>query len=117
MKAKGPIVNKSFELGVLIIKLYQELNERHLWDIARQVLRSGTSVGANVNEAQAAESTKDFIHKLSISLKESKELSYWLELLIASNILEEKDIKEIIDLNNELHKMISSAILTSKKKL
>lgn len=110
-------MKKSFELAVLIVKLYQILNENQLWDIARQILRCGTSIGANINEAQAAESTKDFIHKLNISLKECKELKYWLNLLVASEILEENSIEEISTLNGELNKMLSSAILTSKQKL
>lgn len=117
MKTKSPIINKSFELAVLSINLYKTLNQEQLWDVARQILRSGTSIGANVNEAQAAESTKDFIHKLNISLKESKELHYWLKLLVASEIQSEKEVLHIIQLNTELTKMISSAILTSKKKL
>ena len=89
----------------------------NLWDIARQILRSGTSIGANANEAQAAESTKDFIHKLSISQKEAKELNYWLRLIAESNIVTKEEVEEIKNLNIELLKMISSAIVTSKRKL
>jgi len=117
MNSQSPIVNKSFELAVNVVQLYKKLMDKNLWDIGRQVLRSGTSIGANANEAQAAESLKDFIHKLSISLKEAKELNYWIELIEASKLMESAEIIEVKNINIELLKMMTSAINTSKKKL
>lgn len=117
MNSESPIIIKSFELAVKTVKLYKMLMEENLWDIGRQVLRSGTSIGANANEAQAAESLKDFIHKLSISLKEANELNYWIELIEASELLKAETTLEVKEINIELLKMLSSAINTSKKRL
>jgi len=117
MKSNSPIVSKSFALAILIVKLYQKLMNDNLWDIARQILKSGTSIGANSNEAQSAESTKDFNRKLSIAQKESKELNFWLNLISESELIMESEVREIKVLNIEILKMISSAIVTSKKKL
>jgi four helix bundle protein len=80
------------------------------------LLRSGTSVGALVREAQNAESRMDFIHKLGIALKECDETLYWLELLFESDFLSEKEFKSIHKEACELLKMIRSAIITSKSK-
>jgi four helix bundle protein len=80
--ADNPIKEKSFRFAVRIIRLYKFLtDEKREFVLSRQVLRSGTSIGANVKEALQAESKADFIHKLSISLKEASETEYWLQLL------------------------------------
>ena len=82
--------------------------------IANQVIRSGTSIGANIREAQNAQSKSDFIHKLSISQKECDETMYWLELLNQSGYLSDTEFKLVHNNANELLKMLRSAIITSK---
>ncbi len=79
-------------------------------------MRSGTSVGAMVREAEHAESTADFIHKMAIAQKEANETDYWLALLFKSEYLDEKMFKSIKSDLDEIQKIISSIIITSKKK-
>ena len=81
---RNVILDKSFEFALGIIKYSELLDEHRKYVLAKQILRSGTSIGANIREAQSAESKKDFIHKLKISDKEANELEYWLELCKAS---------------------------------
>lgn len=76
----NPILKLSFELAVLCVKYLEELDSSRKYSIANQISRSGTSIGANIKEAQNAESKKDFIHKLKISSKEADELEYWFFL-------------------------------------
>src|SRR5262245_53285528 len=86
----NPIKSKSYILAIRIVKLYKQLaDERKEFVLSKQVLRSGTSVGANIREAIQAESKADFIHKMCIALKESSETEYWLELLKETNYLDE----------------------------
>ena len=94
----------------------KKLISRNEFVISKQLLRCGTSIGANVNEASSGESLKDFISKNSIALKEAKELLYWLNLLDNSMLIEH-DFQKIISLNLEVIKILSKIIITSKKKL
>lgn len=82
--------------------------------MANQLLRSGTSIGANVAEAQAAQSKKDFIAKMAISSKESRETSYWLELLIAAKIIPESQLTPLRDETNEIIAILTSIVKTSQ---
>ena len=75
------IVSKSYAFALEIVKLYKTLAEQKEFVLSKQLLRSGTSIGANIHEGIASESKKDFIHKLGIALKEARETSYWLNLL------------------------------------
>ncbi len=112
---KSILKDKSFKFAVRIIKLYQFLvDEKKEYIISKQLLRSGTSIGAMVREAQNAESKKDFIHKLSISQKECDESMYWIELLKEANYLNEQEFENINNDAIELLKMLRSAIITSK---
>jgi four helix bundle protein len=107
--------DKSFAFAVHIIKLYQFLVEdRKEFVLSKQLLRSGTSIGALIREAQNAESKKDFIHKLGISQKECDESIYWLELLKETEYLNEQEFESINNEAIELLKMLRSAIITSK---
>ncbi|MEG0189317.1 four helix bundle protein [Algoriella sp.] len=81
---------KSFDLALNIIQISKDLQNKNEYVLSKQLLRSGTAIGALVRESQNAESSKDFIHKLSIAQKECDETLYWLELLFKSNYLEEK---------------------------
>lgn len=107
---------KSYKFALRIVKLNKYLNEeKREFVLSKQILRSGTSVGANVVEANRAESTADFIHKLSISLKESFETEYWLNLLKDSEYISEVQSESLINDCNELQKMLISSIKTSKQ--
>lgn len=109
--SQNPIVKKTFEFAIGIVAFAEELEEKKKFVIARQVIRSGTSIGANVKEAQNAESKADFIHKMKIALKEADETEYWLFLCSAipnypkSVILLDK-LDEILKI---LNKIVSSA--------
>ena len=113
---KSLIKDKSFAFAVRIVRLYKHLCEnKKEYVLSKQLLRSGTAVGALVREAQNAESKADFIHKLGIAQKECDESMYWLELLNTTNYLTDDECNSIHSNANELLKMIRSAILTSKK--
>jgi four helix bundle protein len=112
---QNPLKDKSFQFALRTIKLYKHLIEKKKeYVISKQLLRSGTSIGANIREAQNAQSKADFIHKLSISQKECDESLYWMELLYQSEYLNKGDFDSIYFEANELLKMLRSAIITSK---
>jgi len=113
---KNTIKDKSFAFAVRIIRLFQYLSEtKKQYILSKQLLRSGTAIGALVREAQNAESTKDFIHKLGKAQKECDESIYWLELLKETDYLNDKEFESINTEAIELLKMLRSAIITSKK--
>ena len=89
-KKDNIIVKKSYAFALEVIALYKLLIEKKEFVMSKQILRSGTSIGANIHEAVASESKKDFIHKLSIAVKESRETSYWLNLLKDSNFIDQE---------------------------
>ena len=115
---KGNIVReKSFRFAVRAINLFKILSrERREFVISKQVLRSGTSVGANVREALNAESPADFVHKLGIAQKECDETCYWLELLHETQYLNKTEFKSLHNDAAELLKIIRSIILSSKSR-
>ncbi len=96
--AESIIQKKSFEFALEIVHLYQKLIERREYVLSKQLLRSGTSIGANVEEASAGQSRKDFLAKMSIASKEARETKYWLRLLQKSKLVD-------IDVTNELAKI------------
>lgn len=109
--------DKSFVFALRIVKLYQYLSgQKKEFVLSKQLLRSGTAVGALVREADQAESKADFIHKMAISLKEANETGYWLELLVKSGYIEEKDGNDIHGDLTELLKLLTSIIKTSRLK-
>lgn len=111
------VKTKSFAFAVRVIKLYKFLTTQHKeYVISKQLLRSGTSVGANVRESQNAESKADFIHKLAIAQKECDESLYWLELLKETDYLNQKEFDSLHADATAILKIIRSIILTSKKK-
>ena len=110
------IEQKSFDFSVRIVKLYKYLNiQKRESVISKQLLRSGTSIGANVSEAEQAQSRADFISKLSIALKEAKETKYWLRLLSSTGYLNEKQSDSILKDCTELEKILVSIIKTAKR--
>lgn len=114
---KGVMQAKSFAFAIRIIRLCEYLKEnKKEFALIKQLLRSGTSIGAQVREAQNAQSSADFIHKLFIAQKECDETRYWLELMHESNYLTTTEFDSIHAEATELLKMIRSAILTTKQK-
>ncbi len=107
---------KSYSFALDSISLYKQLIEKKEFILSKQLVRSATSVGANIREANNAQSPADFIHKLSISLKECGESQYWLELLLDSNYLNKNEFDNLYSKSNEIHKMLSSSILTTKQR-
>ncbi len=110
------VENKSFLFAVRIVKLCKHLrNTKKEYTLSKQLLRSGTSIGANVSEAQQAQSRADFISKLSIALKEAVETNYWLRLLQATDYLNEAEFKSIHSDCCELERMLTAIIKSSKE--
>ena len=115
MKKDSIVREKSFRFAVRIIRLYQHLKDaKKEYILSKQMLRSGTSVGANVREADNAESKADFIHKMGIAQKEVDETLYWLELLRETECLTDNEFSSIHNDADELLKLIRSIILTAK---
>jgi four helix bundle protein len=115
MKKDNVIVDKSFELAVRIVNLYKFLcNEKKEFVISKQLLRSGTSIGANVREAVAGISKADFRNKISIAHKEACETEYWLELLIETEYLSETEFKSIFEEVVEVNKILAKILISSK---
>jgi four helix bundle protein len=116
MKTESIVAGKAYAFALEIIKLYKFLMERREFVLSKQILRSGTSIGANVNEAISAQSKRDFIHKLSISLKEGRETMYWLRLLKDSNYIEETQFNKLYHSCEEIIRILTKIILTTKER-
>jgi four helix bundle protein len=115
---KDVIKEKSFSFALRIVKLYKFLcNQHREFVLSKQMLKSGTSIGANIRESKNAESAKDFIHKLHIAQKECFETIYWLEILYHSEFISKKEFSSINDDASELLKLLKSSILTKKQNL
>ena len=110
------ILKKSYAFALDVIKLFKELVEQKEYILSKQLLRCGTSIGANVHEGVASESKKDFIHKLSIALKEANETSYWLNLLKDSKCISLESFRLMIGNCDELIKILNSIIMTTKQR-
>jgi four helix bundle protein len=117
MKQENIILDKSFDFAVRIVKLFKYLsNEKKEYILSKQLLRCGTSIGANINEAQAAQSKKDFISKMSISSKEARETKYWIDLLISTDYLKEEDkhVQSLLNDTEEIIKLLTTIIKSSQ---
>ncbi len=110
------IQNKSFRFALSIVELYKMLKAENEFVISKQLVRSGTSIGANIEEALQGQSNADFISKLSISLKEAVETRYWLKLLKYSNFINFENFDEYIFDVNEIINILTKIIKTSKSK-
>jgi four helix bundle protein len=112
---KGPLQEKSFAFALRIVKLAKYLQgEKKEFVLSKQVLRSGTSIGALVREAEHAESKADFAHKMNIALKEANETLYWLELLHQAGYIDSQSFTSIGTDNEELIKLLVSTVKTAK---
>jgi four helix bundle protein len=114
--SKSILKDKSFLFAISIVQLYKELYDQKEYILSKQLLRSGTSIGANIREAKSTESRKDFLYKISLAQKECDESLYWLELLKETNYLSEEQFKCIHNEALQIFRMLRSTILTMKKK-
>ena len=116
--AKGVLSDKSFAFAVRIVRLSQFLvSEKKEFVLSKQIIRSGTSIGAMTRESEYAESKADFIHKLSIALKEANETIYWLDLLKETHFIEDEMYNSLKTDSEELLKLLISIIKTTKSNL
>lgn len=116
-KENSIIRKKAYDFAVEIVKAYKRLSsEKREFILSKQLLRSGTSIGANVNEALSGESKRDFVHKLNISLKEARETNYWLSLLKDSDFISEIEFTQLHNTCQELEKILSKIIVTTKER-
>lgn len=113
--ADSIIQKKSFEFALEIIRLYRELQDQREYVLSRQLLRSGTSIGANVEEATAAQSRNDFVAKMSIASKEARETRYWLRLLQESKLVDIDVTSQLIHVD-ELIRILTSIVKTTSTK-
>lgn len=113
MQKENIILERSFEFALRIIDLYKQMTEQKEFVLSKQVLRSGTSIGANVEEATAAYSKKDFAAKMSIASKEARESRYWLRLIDKSQIVQ-VDVKESLDEIDHIVNILTAIVKTSQ---
>ena len=112
------VMEKSMEFSVRIVKLYRYLvEEKKEYVMSKQMLRSGTSIGANVREGKYAQSKEDFISKMSIALKEASETEYWLELMERTGYLNEEEYESIRKDSSEISKILTSVVKRAKEKV
>lgn len=112
------IKEKSMDFAVRIVKLYQHLcDKKKEYILSKQLLRSGTSIGANVRESANGQSEKDFLSKLNIALKEADETAYWIELLYRCGYISNIEFDSIHSDSDEIIRLLTSIIKTMKKKL
>jgi four helix bundle protein len=115
---KGTVKEKSFNFAIKIVKLYKYLTEeKKEFVLSKQILKSGTSIGANINEAQQGQSKKDFLTKMNISLKECTETKYWIELLSATDYMTNEQKDSILSDCIEIEKMLTSIVKTTSDSL
>ena len=118
MKEGNIIQIKSYKFSVRIIKFYSYLiKEKKEFVLSKQVLRSGTSIGANIEEAIGGQSRKDFISKISIAYKEARETKYWLELINESGLVETVLLESLLEDSREICRIIGKILKTSKEKI
>lgn len=111
--SSNPIEQKSFDFALEVIEVYKQILEQREFVLSKQLLRSGTSIGANVQEAQAAISKKDFTSKMSISSKEARETRYWL-MLNKYGRLTDLSFDHLIEKNDELIRMLTAIVKSSQ---
>ena len=117
MKQENIIQEKSFAFAIRIVKLYKFLcEEKKEFVLSKQILRSGTSIGANIEESIGGQSDKDFLSKISIAYKEARETVYWLKLLSATDYLNQEQADSLLKDIEELCKILGKIQLTIKKR-
>ena len=117
MKENNVVMDKSKSFAIRIVKLCKYLNDKNEYILSKQLIRSGTSIGANVREAQRGQSKADFISKMNIALKEACETEYWLEILFESEYLSKEEYESIYNDNKEITKLLMSITKTAKENI
>jgi len=118
MKEDNIIVEKSYAFAIRIVNGYKYLcSEKKEFVLSKQLLKSGTSIGANIEEAMGGQSDKDFNSKMSIAYKEARETHFWLRLLRDTDFIDKKIVESILEDNEELLKLIGSILKTMKSKI
>lgn len=118
MVSESILSTKGYAFALRIIKLYRFMADEHReFVLSKQVLRSGTSIGANIEESVHAQSKIDFVHKLSIAQKEANETNYWLRLLKDSGYLKENLAESLLNDCVEIQKLLAASIKTAKSNL
>lgn len=118
MKKDNVIQEKTFNFAVRVVNVYKYLkSEKKEFVLSKQLLRSGTSVGANIEEAIGGQSDKDFVSKISIAYKEARETRYWLRLLCSTNYLTQQETESLLNDIDEICKIIGSIQISMKKKM
>ena len=117
MKEKNIIQEKTYQFALSIVKLYIRIQEQKEYVLSKQLLRAGTSIGANTEEASAAQTKKDFIAKMAIASKEARESHYWLRLYRDSELCTGIDFAPIITDSEEIIRIITAIVKTSQSNL
>ncbi|MFA6456283.1 MAG: four helix bundle protein [Bacteroidota bacterium] len=117
-KKQNPLRTKSYQFAIAVVNICRILSvEKKEFILSKQMLRSGTSIGANIEEANQAESRSDFIHKLSIANKEAFETHYWIRILRDTDFIDASTALSFLNHCEELIKMLTASINSSKRKL
>jgi len=114
--AESIVKHKSYNFALQIIKLCGQLRNAKHFEISSQLLRSGTSIGANVEEALAGHSRRDFFAKMSIASKEARETNYWLRLIKDAGIFDGQESQKLVEASEELIKILTSIVKTGNDK-
>ncbi|MBN1180957.1 MAG: four helix bundle protein [Bacteroidales bacterium] len=115
MKKESIILTKTYDFALKIVTLYLHLkDDLKEFELSKQLIRSGTSIGANSEEGDSAQSKKDFTSKFSIALKEARETRYWLRLLRDSDLIEKQVANDLLDKCTEIIKILTAIIKSSK---
>jgi len=118
MKKSNVVADKSFDFAVRIVKLYRFLcEEKKEYVLSKQLVRSGTSIGANIEEALQAQSKRDYLSKMNIALKEANETLYWIRLFHATQLLDDKQKESIFADCNEVISILVAIVKTTKKNM
>lgn len=117
MPPSSPLRDKTYDFAVCIVKFCQQLQQKKEYVLSKQLLKSGTSIGSNVEEAVRAQSKPDFISKLSISLKEASETDFWLRLIIDCDLDEENKAQALRKALDEILRMLVASVKTSRNSL
>ena len=115
--SENVIEKKSYAFAINVVNAYKKLESRSEYVLSKQLLRSGTSIGANVMEGLRAQSRKDFISKMNIALKEANESEYWIRLLMDTGYLSKQEDKSLLDECKEVCRILSSIVRTANNNL
>jgi four helix bundle protein len=118
MEKENIVKNKSFDFAVKVVRLaYQIQKEKKEYDLSRQIIRSATSIGANIEESMGGQSNKDFLHKISISYKEARETDYWLRLMLEVELITKVEQESLLKDAQEILRLLGAIRRTMQQKV